>query len=425
MRILTLPQSSAFPGVLLPTAAAWFLFLSSAAPLHAQQNEKDAVLEAQKKQIDRLALEIEILKTAFKDRDRLIRNLETDTKEYREKAEKFEALAKLRQKQIEFFLETIGRGSGPKVPTVGPARAADEPNPPKPIVNGKIEKIGLDDLVQISLGADHGLDKNHTLEVYRLKPEPKYLGKVRIVEAYFRTSVGRLIPIGDAANRPALKVGDLVTSRLANGTTKKETPEDRPPAKEVQPVKPKAPIQEDARDVEIERLRKANETLKASLKLLNETLLRVEAKQQEASRAAVTLEVTLRAVQNRNEQLLAQLREATRQKAIGDIEALPKVIPVRPNPPQAAVRGIIEKVDGNDPTLVTLSIGGDVGLKAGHTLEVFRLKPAPKYLGTVRVLDVTPQKAIARWTRPSGANIPALQKGDEVAAGLSAGGAKK
>ena len=57
------------------------------------------------------------------------------------------------------------------------------------------------------------MTKNNTLEVYRLRPDARYLGMVRIVEATANQSVGRLVPVGNAA-RADLKVGDLVASHL-------------------------------------------------------------------------------------------------------------------------------------------------------------------------------------------------------------------
>ncbi len=86
-------------------------------------------------------------------------------------------------------------------------------NPPAVAVNGKIEKV-VGDLVQINLGADHGLAKAHTLDVYRLQPEAKYLGMIRIVEASATTAIGRYTsPMGKPAGG-MLKVGDNVTSKL-------------------------------------------------------------------------------------------------------------------------------------------------------------------------------------------------------------------
>lgn len=53
--------------------------------------------------------------------------------------------------------------------------------PPPPNVEGIVTKVdGSGKFVQISLGEDDGIHKGQVLEVYRLKPEQKYLGQVRI-----------------------------------------------------------------------------------------------------------------------------------------------------------------------------------------------------------------------------------------------------
>jgi hypothetical protein len=94
---------------------------------------------------------------------------------------------------------------------------ANAPNPPSVKVDGKIEVVDDKDgttLVQVSLGRDQGVEKNHTLDVYRLRPEPKYLGMIRIVEAYNHKAVGRLISNGNPAFRPQLRANDLVTSKV-------------------------------------------------------------------------------------------------------------------------------------------------------------------------------------------------------------------
>src|ERR1019366_2631264 len=85
--------------------------------------------------------------------------------------------------------------------------------PPKVLLNGKVEKVD-GDKVQISIGTDLGLKKGQTLDIYRLKPAPKYLGMIRIVDANPGNSVGRLIRVGDAP-APVLREGDHVTSKLA------------------------------------------------------------------------------------------------------------------------------------------------------------------------------------------------------------------
>src|SRR5262249_28416957 len=64
------------------------------------------------------------------------------------------------------------------------------------------------------------------------------------------------------------------------------------------------------------------------------------------------------------------------------------------NPPPEQVEGLIKGVDGEG--LVKVSLGSDAGLTKGHTLEVFRLKPKPAYVGTVRILEVTATEAVGR-----------------------------
>lgn len=68
------------------------------------------------------------------------------------------------------------------------------------------------------------------------------------------------------------------------------------------------------------------------------------------------------------------------------------------NPPAKEIRGTIDadKADEKDTSLVSVSIGSDAGLQVGHTLEVYRLNPQAKFVGTIRIISVTPQRSIGR-----------------------------
>jgi hypothetical protein len=79
------------------------------------------------------------------------------------------------------------------------------------------------------------------------------------------------------------------------------------------------------------------------------------------------------------------------------------------NPPPEQVEGVIKSVDKGG--LVKVSLGSDAGLAKGHTLEVFRLKPKPVYVGTVRILEVTATEAVGR---PVGRMRAPPQEGDNV-----------
>ena len=186
-----------------------------------QAKDAQTILEQALDTKKRLAEEIGLLNKTIAIRESLIVKLQADTNLFRVQAQNFEALAKARQLQTEGLLEKIRELTKHIIRLEGgvdPKRSdnPNEPNPPKNAVNGKIEKVDAKDssLVHISLGIDHGIQKGHTLDVYRTRPEAKYLGMIRIVEVSDRSSVGRLVTSVNSANRAMLKEGDLVASKL-------------------------------------------------------------------------------------------------------------------------------------------------------------------------------------------------------------------
>jgi len=87
------------------------------------------------------------------------------------------------------------------------------------------------------------------------------------------------------------------------------------------------------------------------------------------------------------------------------------------NPPaeklDAQVRGM------TDTGLIRISMGSDQGLARGHTLEAYRLnQTTQKYLGTVRVMTVTPTEAVCQ---PVGKLAAPIQVGDRVASRILGG----
>ena len=289
-----------------------------------QAKDAQTILEQALVSQKRLAEEIRLLNKAITDREALIVKIQADVNVLRVQAQNFEAMARARQIQNEGLLETIREltrhiarlesGVDPK-PNVDP----NAPNPPKVAVNGKIEKISDNDpsLVQITLGTDHGVNKNHTLDVYRATPEPKYLGMVRIIEAYPQKSVGRLVKVG--ATTPMVRVDDLVTSKTSGGAEPKNAKDDAP------------------KD------------------------------------------------------------------------------PGTPNPPLKKLDGKIEKIDAKDASLVQISLGAEHGLEKDHTLDVYRTQPEPKYLGMIRIVEVSKQSSFGRLiTIGNSTNRAVLKEGDHV-----------
>jgi hypothetical protein len=89
-----------------------------------------------------------------------------------------------------------------------------------------------------------------------------------------------------------------------------------------------------------------------------------------------------------------------------------------PPPVLSNLRGEVTNVAGD---FVELSIGIDAGLSKGSVLELSRIEGGGRYLGTVRVTDLYPKKAVAVFT-PARANVAFAQlrpeelpkKGDQV-----------
>jgi hypothetical protein len=86
-------------------------------------------------------------------------------------------------------------------------------NPPAAKVDGTVKQVdAATGLVTISIGSDAGLEKGHTLEVYRLSPA-RYLGTLTVLEVQPTQAVGRV-----KGGKDAVQVGDRIASRLLGGS---------------------------------------------------------------------------------------------------------------------------------------------------------------------------------------------------------------
>jgi hypothetical protein len=126
----------------------------------------------------------------------------------------------------------------------------------------------------------------------------------------------------------------------------------------------------------------------------------------------VQAEITSRTLGGRNQDLEAKLEDMSKElikiKTSGGGSSGTSTVTAK-NPPPSQVEGLITKTD---PTgMVTISIGSDAGLLKGHDLEVFRMNP-PRYLGTIRIMDVRPNEAVGR---PVAKPLGPMQQGDRVA----------
>ena len=92
----------------------------------------------------------------------------------------------------------------------GRGQAAAEKHPPAKNVSGAVTKVDASGLLSIDIGSNNGLLPGHTLELFRLTPEAKYLGPVRVVDTQPNEAVCR--PVSRLSG-PA-RVGDRVASQV-------------------------------------------------------------------------------------------------------------------------------------------------------------------------------------------------------------------
>lgn len=147
--------------------------------------------------------------------------------------------------------------------------------------------------------------------------------------------------------------------------------------------------------------------------------LRVEAEKMKANLRdqVVAVEIKLRSLQERNVQLLETIEKLTKEIARLRKDAVPeRPAPGKDNPPAENLEGTVKRTD-KASGLTTITIGSDAGLQKGHTLEVFRLKPVSKYLGRVKVIEVTAKEAVCQ---PIGKLHDTLEPGDNVASRIPA-----
>jgi hypothetical protein len=81
-----------------------------------------------------------------------------------------------------------------------------------------------------------------------------------------------------------------------------------------------------------------------------------------------------------------------------------------------ATEGTIKSIDPGGQ-IVTITVGSDAGITKAQVLHVYRLMPVPIYLGTLKVLEVYPDRAVAAIGSMNARGQP-FQVGDRVASKL-------
>jgi hypothetical protein len=149
-----------------------------------------------KKQLKRALAEVAALKKEVAAmRDRAVA-AEIQARQARDRAEGLER--KVLELARELARLKAGKGAD--------ARPA---NPPPEDLEGLVRQV-KDGKIVISIGADAGLAKGHTLEAFRTGPGTKYLGRLRVIEVKAKEAICE--PVNRATK---VEKGDRVASRVA------------------------------------------------------------------------------------------------------------------------------------------------------------------------------------------------------------------
>jgi hypothetical protein len=168
---------------------------------------------------------------------------------------------------------------------------------------------------------------------------------------------------------------------LAKETTKKN---------EFQTAQTSVAAELNRRQQEVDYLKTLKVNLEDKVKVM-------EAKVQDLTNSATENLIAKDSEQQRNNRLLEENERLTRE-----LQKAQQAGPVagmgggtKKNPPLDDIEGIIKSTDPASG-YVTISIGSDAGLVKGNTLEVYRLKPDPLYLGTIEILALRPDQAVGK-----------------------------
>ena len=175
----------------------------------AEQSAKTALLEAderrketdrlreQKSAIDKIANDYKLQQTELNDKirelERMNKSLDENTKDLRDKAARFSTL--LRRNGLSDDITNI--------------RGTESP----PLVEGEVAKVdATNSKLEITIGSDDGLAVDHELFIFRTKPRPEYLGKIKIISVDPDQAVAKVI--GKTIQGKKIQEGDIVSSTL-------------------------------------------------------------------------------------------------------------------------------------------------------------------------------------------------------------------
>ncbi len=171
---------------------------ASRALAEAGENFKETKqLRDQKAEVEKQANDYKLQQTELNDKirenERQIKTLDDNNKDLRDRVARLSTL--LRKNGLSDDITTV--------------KGLESP----PVVQGEVARVNAANTqVEITIGSDDGIVAGHELFLYRTKPQPQYIGKIRILSVDPDQAVGQMI--GRPVNGIKIKEGDIVSSTI-------------------------------------------------------------------------------------------------------------------------------------------------------------------------------------------------------------------
>jgi hypothetical protein len=183
----------------------------------ARAKKEQAATQVVTEELNRRKMEVQKLQDLIVARDKQLNDQETRMKDMRDLKVAAEINWKSeadRAQRLQTEVANISRDRAPAAKGAVPAvaGAATVKLPPEDVEGIILETDAKSRLVTVSLGSDAGISPGTTLQVYRLKPRPEYVGTIKIVDAHHHESVAT--PVRAAA----IQKGDIVASRIGGNS---------------------------------------------------------------------------------------------------------------------------------------------------------------------------------------------------------------
>jgi len=171
---------------------------ASRALAEAGENFKETKqLREQKSEVEKQANAYKLQQTELNDKirenERQIKTLDANNKDLRDRVARLSTL--LRKNGLSDDITTV--------------KGIESP----PVVQGEVARVNAaNSQVEITIGSDDGIVAGHELFLFRTKPQPQYIGKIRILSVDPDQAVGQVI--GRPVNGIKIKEGDIVSSTI-------------------------------------------------------------------------------------------------------------------------------------------------------------------------------------------------------------------